>query len=229
MLTGLFLTALLTLAPLLSSDAFGEGYVGIYGGIANPGPLSNARVSSSTLGGGVNDARTLDLELEDSLVGGGKIGHFFANSPWIGLEADIYSLKPELKKQTTFGADSNSNRTFADTLNAVPLRVSTAVVNLIIRSPAINEKFQPYGGFGYGAFMATGAHSKTFISPGVNMVAGARYLLTEKLAAFGEFKFNRSALTFSGVEGRYSTQIFVFGLMWHFKDDPGDAGPNPAR
>jgi opacity protein-like surface antigen len=215
----LLLTAWLASAPVFAPSAHAEWYAGAYGGLANPSGLSNARVSSSTIAGGVRDARVIDIELEDSTVWGAKVGYFFTNSPWIGVETDLYTLRPDLKEQVTVGGVPG--RAFADTLPAMALRVTTGVVNLIIRSPAINERFQPYGGMGYGAFMTTSSKSKTSISPGLNMFAGARYVLTEKLALFGEFKFNRSTLTFSGIEGKYSTQLFVFGVMWHFKDQPG--------
>jgi hypothetical protein len=220
-LLGLLLTGLLATAPCLSSDghaAHEEWYVGVYGGLAKPGALTNVTATSPTIGGGVQDARLIDIELEDSMVWGAKVGYFFPKSPWIGLETDVYTLRPDLKQQVTFGGVPG--QPFADVLPATPLRVTAGVVNLVIRSPGISERFQPYGGMGFGAFMTTSSRSKTSISPGLNLFAGARYVLTERLALFGEFKFNHSTLTFTGIEGNYSTQLFMFGMMWHFKQHP---------
>lgn len=216
----LLLTAWLLAGLIIAPSAYAEWYTGAYGGLANPSTLSNVSLSSPTIAGGVKDARVIDLQLEDSSVWGAKVGYFFAKSPWIGVETDLYTLRPDLKEQITVGGVAGRPNAFSDTFPATSLRVTTGVVNLIIRSPAISERFQPYGGAGYGAFMTTGSHTKTSVSPGLNLVAGARYVLTDKLVLFGEFKFNRSTLHFSGVEGKYATQLFVFGVMWHFKDQP---------
>ena len=70
-----------------------------YGGITNPGAFSNVTLSSPTLGGGVTDARINDLELKSSLVGGAKAGYFFDTRPWLGVETDVYTLKPSVKQQ----------------------------------------------------------------------------------------------------------------------------------
>ena len=79
--------------------------------------------------------------------------------------------------------------------------------------------FQPYGGMGYGMFFTTSSKngsSNTHISPGLNLFAGARYVLSPHWALFGEFKSNHATIRFSDVKGHYDTQLFVFGLMWHF-------------
>jgi hypothetical protein len=59
--------------------------------------------------------------------------------------------------------------------------------------------------------------SNVHVSPGLNLFAGARYVLTPHWALFGEFKFNHATVRFSDVRGNYDTQLFVFGLMWHFE------------
>jgi opacity protein-like surface antigen len=84
----------------------------------------------------------------------------------------------------------------------------------------MSEVFQPYGGMGYGMFFATSSKkgtSNVHVSPGLNLFAGARHVLTPHWALFGEFKFNHATVRFSDVRGNYDTQLFVFGLMWHFE------------
>jgi opacity protein-like surface antigen len=201
---------------LLTSKAQAEWYVGAYGGFADPGAFSNATFSSPTLGGGVNAARVLDLELDNSGVFGAKVGYFFDTRPWLGLETEVYTLTPDVKQQTIVGG--TPGKVFADALPATPLRLTPWVVNIIIRSPSMSDVFQPYGGMGYGLFFATssqGGQSNT-INPGLNLFAGARYVLTSKWALFGEFKFNNSTIRFSDFKGDYDSKIFVFGVMWHF-------------
>ena len=205
---------------LLTTKAQAEWYVGGYGGIANPGAFSNATLSDPTLGGGVTNARINDLELKSTFVGGMKGGYFFENRPWLGLETDLYTLKPDVKAQTIVGG-TTTGRVFADQIGPTPLRLTTWAIDLIIRSPSMAEVFQPYGGMGYGLFFASsskGGQSNLQISPGFNLIAGARYALSPQWAFFGEFKFNRATIRFSEIRGNYDAQLFVFGLMWHNRE-----------
>jgi opacity protein-like surface antigen len=204
---------LLVVSVIPASRTQAEWYVGGYGGLTNPGALSNVTVSSPTLGGGVQSARVIDLQLQNNGVFGAKVGYFFERHSWFGLEGDFYTLQADVKAQTVVGGMS-SGRVFADTLAATPLRLTTGVINVVVRSPSLSECFQPYGGMGYGLFVASssgGGRSTTHISPGLNLFAGARYVLTEKAALFGEFKFNRSSITFNDIRGGYSSQLFIAG------------------
>jgi opacity protein-like surface antigen len=73
---------------------------------------------------------------------------------------------------------------------------------------------------GYGLFLATSSKdgiSNSHISPGFQLVAGARILLTPKWAIFGEFKFNRATIRFSEIRGNYDSQMFAVGLMMQFQ------------
>jgi hypothetical protein len=204
---------------LLTSNAQAEWYVGAYGGLANPGAFSNVTLSSATLGGGVTEARINDLELKTTLAGGVKAGYFFVTRPWLGIETDVYSRKPDVKQQVIVGGTS-SRTVFADNLPGIPLRLTTWAFNIIIRSPSIGDIFQPYGGMGYGLFFANSSKDGTSninISPGFQLVAGARILMTPKWAIFGEFKFNRATIRFSDIRGNYDSQIFAAGVMMQFQ------------
>ena len=215
---GLLLAWSVTVSSLLTTTAQAEWYVGGYGGISVPGGLSNTTVSDATLGGGVTDARINDLELKPGFLGGVKGGYFFESRPWLGIETDLYTLKPDVKEQTIVGGTA-SGTVFADNIPNTSLRLSVWAVNLIIRSPSMSEVFQPYGGIGYGLFFATGSEggqTNTQINPGFQFVAGARYVLTPEWALFGEFKYNNTEIRFSGIKGNYDSQNFVVGLMWHF-------------
>ena len=110
-----FLLASGMLGGLIASTAQAEWYVGGYGGISIPGSLSNVTVSDATLGGGVTDARINDLELKSGLLGGVKGGYFFESRPWLGIETDLYTLKPDVKQQTIVGGAASGN-VFADNM-----------------------------------------------------------------------------------------------------------------
>jgi hypothetical protein len=207
-----------TISPFNTITVQAEWYVGGYGGIAKPDAFSNATLSDATLGGGVNDARVLDLELDTSGVFGAKAGYFLESYPWLGFETEAYTLKPDVKQQTIVGG-TTAGRVFADTLRDTSLRLTPWVVNIIIRSPSISERFYPYAGIGYGLFFTSsskGGDSNLHIDNGLNLFLGARYVLRPKLALFGEYKYNSATIHFSEIRGNYSSQIFVFGVMWHF-------------
>ncbi len=213
----LLLTALIVV--IVPAAAHAEWYVGAYGGFATPGAFSNATLSSPTLGGGVTDARINDLELRTTLTGGIKAGYFFVTRPWLGIETDLYTVKPEVKQQVIVGGTS-SRTVFADNLPAIPLRLTTWAFNVIVRSPSIGDIFQPYGGLGFGLFLANSSQdgvSTTHLSPGFQLVAGARIMMTPKWAIFGEFKFNRSTIRFSNIRGNYDSQMVAVGLMMQFQ------------
>ena len=208
------------LGSLFITTAQAEWYVGGYGGIGNPGAFSNVTASNFAVGNGVTTARLNDLELKTTLLGGAKGGYFFESRPWLGLETDVYTLKPTVKAQTVVGG-TTSGTVFAENIGPVPLQLTTWAINLIIRSPSLSEAFQPYGGMGYGLFFASSSkngQSNLHISPGFNLIAGARYALSPQWAFFGEFKFNRATIRFSDIRGNYDSQLFVFGLMWHNRD-----------
>lgn len=213
-----FLLATGILSSLFATTAQAEWYIGAYGGLSYPGSFTNVTLSDPVLGGGVSSVRTNDLELKTTLAGGVKAGYFFKRWPWLGVETDALTLKPDVKEQDVVGGKSKGP-VFVDRLQRIPLRLTSLAANLIIRSPSLSEVFQPYGGMGYAVFIANSTQageSNVHVSHGFNMIAGARYTLTEHWAFFGEFKYNRSTLRFSGLRGDYDAQTFVFGIMWHF-------------
>ena len=72
---------------------------------------------------------------------------------------------------------------------------------------------------GYGLFFATsskGGDSNLHIDNGLNVFLGARYVIRPKWALFGEYKFNSAKIDFNDARGNYNSQMFIFGVMWHF-------------
>jgi hypothetical protein len=135
------------LGCLFTTTAQAEWYIGGYGGISVPGGLSNTTASDATLGGGVTNARINNLELKSGLLEGVKGGYFFESRPWLGIETDLYTQKPDVKQQTIVGG-TTSGTVFAANIPDSSLRVTVWAANLIIRSPSMSEVFQPYGGVG---------------------------------------------------------------------------------
>ncbi len=204
----LFVSGYLVVLP-----AQGEWYVAGQAGVTLPGSLSNATVSSPTLAGGVTDARIADVDMEKgSPFYGARIGYFFHKREWFGLETEAFTSQLNIKQQTAVGGVPN--RVFADTLPGSPVQLTTWAINAIVRSPSLVTELEPYGGIGPALFFST--TSKTHVSLGVNLIAGARYYVTPRTAVFGEFKYNRATMHTDHIRGEYSSQLFVFGISVHF-------------
>ena len=87
---------------------------------------------------------------------------------------------------------------------------------------------QPYVGAGLGVFFAhtngfgAGNGASDNAVPGFNGLAGVRYFVTEHVALFGEYKYNRATFNFDnvaaagGLSGDYSVHNVVGGLSLHF-------------
>ena len=93
---------------------------------------------------------------------------------------------------------------------------------------------QPYVGAGLGVFFAHtngfggGSSASDNAVPGFNGLAGIRYFVTEHVAVFGEYKYNRANFNFNnvgsavgggavgGLNGDYSVHNVVGGLSFHF-------------
>ncbi len=99
--------------------------------------------------------------------------------------------------------------------------MATWALNLIARYPG--ERFQPYAGVGFGIFWARisgqDIGTSSDVSPGLNALGGMRFSLTERLALFGEYKYNQAAFDFGSnvtLYTLYQAHHFVGGLSFQF-------------
>ena len=89
-------------------------------------------------------------------------------------------------------------------------------------------RVQPYGGVGLGVFFANLSNNVNSASdnavPGFNALAGLRYFVTERIALFGEYKYNYAAFDFT-TDGPFGAAVgkadyrvnhIVGGLSIHF-------------
>lgn len=150
-----------------------------------------------------------DLGLKNSLMYGAKLGHYFDNLKYFGVETEVYTLTPHIKQQVVTPPGTLQEGSH--------LRVTTWAANAVYRYPG--EVFQPYAGVGMGMYFAhNAAVSDSSISPGLNVQAGLRVLVTKQVALFGEYKFNSTEMHFkdSNVSEQYKASLFVFGVGYHF-------------
>jgi opacity protein-like surface antigen len=212
-------------------DRPGEWYVAGFGGVTLGHNFND--VERTGAGAGLNQE---DIGLKNSVVYGGKIGYFLPDRlNWLGFEAEGFNTTPHFEQQ---GAIPGSH-----------LRVTTAAFNVVARahmacdddrtdrsdigsrgtSPERDNRglchLQPYVGVGPGVFFAKTSNGTSSSDNGVvgfNALAGVRYFVTDKVAFFGEYKYNRATFEFDsvtgggGLTGDYSASHVVGGLSFHF-------------
>lgn len=191
-----------------------DPYIGLYGGLTIPERLQDVR------GTGVFSAlKFTDLKLARSAILGAKLGFFRSPKSWLGVETEFFYTNPHVKQQniTLSGAVPTTTTNFA----GAHIRMATWALNLIARYPG--ERFQPYAGVGFGIFWAriSGQAFATSAdgSPGLNALGGMRFALTERLALFGEYKYNQAAFDFGKnvtIHTLYQAHHFVGGLSFLF-------------
>ncbi len=172
--------------------------------------------------------RFSDLALKSSPLYGAKIGHYFQQLRWFGVEFEIYNTNPHLKQQpSTLTVPGFAP--LPGTTDGNYLRVLTiAPLNLMFRYPG--KQVQPYLGIGPGIFLAKlkeAQQGETLSSTtvGVNVMAGLRYLVTRHVALFGEWKYNYTRMNYDqnlnfiqpfGLKADYHMHHVAFGVAYLF-------------
>lgn len=178
-------------------------------------------------------------DLASSPVLGGKIGYYFPQVPWVGLELETFYSTPHIEQQSTRvsiipGSILNGVGPVAggDTVSGFSgdhFRVITiAPFNLMLRYH--KTRFQPYVGIGPAIFMARvkataagfeGTQNSTRV--GLNVKCGGEYFFTRHISGFGEVRYNYTTLNFDandagafGFKAIYNPIIFSFGVNYHF-------------
>jgi opacity protein-like surface antigen len=198
---------------LLSSSAFGEMYAAGMAGYTAPDDLTDVKGTALASAFSVSD-----LALQSSVAYGGKLGYFFPAVNWLGVETEVYNTTPHVKQQPA--TISGFGMSLPGTLTGFHLRVLTWGMNAVARYPG--KTFQPYAGVGLGLFFAHATfrgQSDDDTAAGLNVLAGLRLFLTDHVALFGEYKYNRAAFSFTnaiGLQADYSASIFMGGLSYHF-------------
>jgi opacity protein-like surface antigen len=168
-----------------------------------------------------------NLRLQDSFIYGAKAGYYFDSLKWLGLETEVFNTNPNIKQQKI--TVSGPGGTGTGTVSGQDLRMLTwAPINLVVRYQA--GQLEPYAGVGVGVFFSRihdgqSGESASDTSVGLNTQLGLRYLVTQNLSLFGEWKHNRAHFNFSdstptaatgGFKGHYHANLFVFGVGYHF-------------
>lgn len=203
-----------------SVSAHAEMYVAGQVGVTIPNDATNVE--------GIGPAAGIsfsDLSLQNSLMYGAKLGYYFDSLKWLGVETEVFNTNPNVKQQEVTARAGRASIT--DTIPGENLRVlNWAPINVMVRYQA--GSFEPYAGVGMGVFFARlsqGGESTSDTSVGLNTQLGLRYKITQNIAAFGEWKYNRAHFSFDpsspnqnvgGIKADYSANILAFGVAYHF-------------
>ena len=209
-----YLIAILGCQLFAVTQGQAEMYIAGQAGYAMPSDLSDIKGTGNSSG-----VTSTDLALKSGLAYGIKIGGYFPGAAnWLGLEFEGFYNQPDIKAQTATLTPGGQQQ-----VDSSKMRVATFAVNVLARYPG--ETFQPYVGIGGGVNVADIEGTRNTFSddftmaPSLNVLAGIRAFVTERIAFFGEFKHNRSTFKFSENEfdATYRTNMFMGGIAFHFK------------
>lgn len=137
----------------------------------------------------------------------------------------MFNTNPHVKQQdVTLTTPSGASVTVRGNPGST-LRVTTLAFNVLARYPG--KHFQPYAGVGLGIFFAhldnrAVRDSQSSTAPGLNTQLGLRYLATDRVFAFGEWKFNYARADFDptprlrGFDATYTAHNVMFGVGYNF-------------
>ena len=216
----LFLLSLLGSAP-----AQAEWYVAAQAGATLPQPLTNVDETAIPFPSTPSGTKVSDLALKSAIMYGAKVGYYFDSVKWLGLETEVFRTAPNVKQQSVTETEPGGPST-TEVKPGANLIVTTVALNLVARAQL--GSVEPYVGVGAAGFLAqlnlvnrNGLPPLSISSgrPGLSTQLGLRYRLNEKLAFFGEWKFNYSRFTFDSpaiIHATYVVNHFVVGVGYHF-------------
>lgn len=217
------------------SITYSEVYLGGQAGTSVMGnSLTDAKLTDFSPSGTMSDR-----ELSRSILVGAKVGYYFSQLRWLGVETEVSYTTPNIKQQNTRvavppgavlqGFGPVTGGTAEGVLPGDHFRVITwAPVNLMFRYPVM--RLQPYVGVGLGLFFArvhttqVGVEgSQSDFSIGLNAKAGLEFYITRNLSVFGEWKYNRANFGFDsnangafGLGVDYHVHFAAGGISYHF-------------
>jgi opacity protein-like surface antigen len=201
----------LLLAPPIQAELYMAGQLGVH----LPQTLSNVKFSV-----GRGTVQGNNLSQLSSFAYGAKLGYYFEDLSWIGVETEVYNATPHFERQTLTLNGSNFG-TLAGANHRV-LMWSPLTVVMRYQLGAL----EPYAGVGAGVFfshLSSGQTSSSDTAIGLNTQVGLRYRLNQHFAAFVEWKYNRAGLNHTNIANTgialtadYSAHILMIGLGYHF-------------
>jgi opacity protein-like surface antigen len=218
-------TLLFALSVLTSTPTRAEWYVAAQAGATLPQPLTNVDETAIPFPSTPSGTKVSDLALKSAIMYGAKLGYYFDSVKWLGIETEVFRTAPKVKQQSVTETEPGANP-MTEVKPGANLIVTAVALNLIARAQL--GSVEPYVGVGVAGFLSqlnlenrNGLPPLSISSgrPGLNTQLGLRYRLNERLAFFGEWKFNYSRFTFDSpaiIHATYAVHHFVVGVGYHF-------------
>jgi opacity protein-like surface antigen len=159
--------------------------------------------------GPIADGKIKNVDFNNALLFGGKVGYFFDGflAGGLGIEAEAYHFSPSIDDQlvtfkgTVFGVPTTTQTTLHGDLEVTGLGLNVLYRFQLAKDPTFQHgRVQPYLGVGIAAaiarlelqnFVLDGRPSTqdTAVQPAVHALGGVKIFLTEHIALFTEYKF----------------------------------------
>ena len=186
-----------------AASAPAETYLAGQIGVTFPQSLTNVNFVSPLSPGP-------DFDLKTSFVYGGKLGHYFEELQWLGVEAEIFRTNPVISQKAPEPGAS--------------LSVTTLAMSLVARYQV--GRWEPYAGVGPGIFFSRVKSASPIsrfdeaqsTSIGLTTQAGVRFFVTGRVALFTEWKYNHSRISFDSLpNANYNAHHWMFGVAYHLR------------
>ncbi|MDF0667460.1 MAG: outer membrane beta-barrel protein [Nitrospira sp.] len=211
---------------LFSSPAQAEWYVAGQAGATFNGYFGH-------IAGTTGNAAGLDfsqLGLQNSVLYGGKVGYYLDDPgfKWLGVEMEVFTSTPNIKQQAVTINDGGN--TTVELTRGQDVRVTNFSPFSVMFRYQIG-RLEPYAGGGLGIYFINTHDAQTNTSSSDNGAlgfiakAGLRWMVTDHLALFGEWKYNQVKYNYDsmpigstdgGGQAQYRSYIAVGGIGWHF-------------
>lgn len=243
----------------MPTHCFAQQYVGFYVGGAIPidgATVARERFSSDLSSEASEDGVNLsglnvslpDTEFDIGFILGARAGYWFENlnSPFLGVEAEIYGAFPKISDQNlqmSLSGSANSvggSGTVSVPIEEADLTIVNVGFNLLVRYPY--STIQPYAGVGVGiltgflddvkvrepATITIGGSSFTLdpgdfffkedkqTTPALQLIGGVRGFLSDNVALFAEYKYVKSEIEFQSMQIDYDASNIYGGIEFYF-------------
>ncbi len=187
-------------------------YIAPFGGLSFAGEMSDLKGRRTTAG-----TTFSDLDLDNSAMFGLKLG--FSPPPkvtWFSWELEAFYSSPHVKQQTVTATTSGGS--VSGEAAGSRMRHLVTAFNFVLRYP--HGPVQPYVGVGPSIVWVRSSNPDTGTvsdsSWGLNLLAGTRIMMNDRIGGFIEFKHNRSSFIFPALKGDVNLSAAVVGLVLGF-------------
>ena len=206
------------------SSAVAEWYVGGAVGVAMPHDVDDLSASSGGYTLGISE-----FSPDTSFTGGAKVGYFFEQTPYLGVEINWSISEPDVDKETVTATITGTptgvyvGQTSGEFLGSVDVAsLSSFSFLAMLRATDEDAKakyngIQPYLGLGFtvstldvdsvsahdtaGALIGTSGSGDSATDVGFALTGGLNYLIANNIKVYSEYQFGSVDYEFGSIDG----------------------------